>query len=290
MRVAIIGSGGLVGKEFTHHFSNGHEVLPLTHNDLNVTDAQAVKHLVLDERPALIINCSVIGVDACELNPESAWAVNAVGAGNLAEAAVAIDADILQLSTNYVFDGQGASKSFYTLEDVPNPINVYGQTKLAGERAVTTASRRCFIVRTSWVFGAGKENFFSAVHRNLDAGNKISAIKDVWASSTYARDLVLRSIEILKLRRYGTYHVVNSDHCSYHDFALEAGRILKIADTELARLIEPVNLCALQLTAKRPRYTPMRCIVSEEIGLAPLRDWRSALAEYIHDDDWQLNQ
>ncbi len=290
MKVAIIGAGGLVGKEFTRHFSNGHEVLPLAHKDLDVTDAQAVKRLILDERPALIINCSVLGVDACELDPQSAWAVNAAGAGHLANAAAAIDADILQLSTNYVFDGQGASKSFSTVEDVPNPINVYGQTKLAGERAVKTASRRCFIVRTSWVFGAGKENFFSAAHRNLYAGNKIRAIKDVWASSTYARDLVLRSIEILSLRHYATYHVVNSNYCSYYDFALEAGRVLKIADSELTRLIEPVNLSALQLIANRPRYTPMRCIVSEEIGLAPLRDWRSALAEYIHDDDCHLNQ
>jgi dTDP-4-dehydrorhamnose reductase len=290
MKVAIIGAGGLVGKEFTRHFSNGHEVLSLTHGDLDVTDAQAVKRTILDERPALIINCSVLGVDACELDPQSAWAVNASGAGNLAKAAAAIDADILQLSTNYVFDGQRASKSFYTLEDVPNPINVYGQTKLAGERAVKTASRRCFIVRTSWVFGAGKENFFSGAHRNLYAANKIRAIKDVWASSTYARDLVLRSIEILNLRHYGTYHVVNSDHCSYYDFALEAGRVVKIADSELTRLIEPVNLCELQLIANRPRYTPIRCIISEEIGFTPLRDWRTALAEYIHVDDSHLNQ
>ncbi|MEP6913074.1 MAG: dTDP-4-dehydrorhamnose reductase [bacterium] len=290
MKVAIIGAGGLVGKEFRRHFSNGHEVLPLTHDDLDVTEAHAVRRIILDERPALIINCAVLGVDACELDPQSAWAINAAGAGNLAEAAAAIDAEILQLSTNYVFDGQVASNSFYTVDDVPNPINVYGRTKLAGERAVKTASRRCFIVRTSWVFGAGKENFFSGAHRNLYAVKKIRAIKDVWASSTYARDLVLRCIEILTLRHYGTYHVVNSDQCSYYDFALEAGRVLKIADSELTRLVEPVNLCALQLIANRPRYTPMRCVVLEEIGLAPLRDWRRALAEYIHENDCHLNQ
>src|SRR5947207_9486932 len=115
MKVAIIGAGGLVGKEFTRHFSNGHEVLPLAHKDLDVTDAQGVKCLILDERPALIINCSVLGVDACELDPQSAWTVNAAGAGHLAKAAAAIDADILQLSTNYVFDGQGASKSLSTV-------------------------------------------------------------------------------------------------------------------------------------------------------------------------------
>lgn len=190
MKVAITGAGGLLGTEFTRHFSSEHEVLPLTHDDLDVRDVQAVRRIIFDERPALIINCAVLGVDACELDPQSAWAVNAVGPGHLAKAATAIDADILQLSTNYVFDGRRASNSFCTLEDVPNPINVYGQTKLAGERAVKTVSCRCFIVRTSWVFGAGKENFFSRAPRYLYAAKKVRAIKDVWASSTYVCDLV----------------------------------------------------------------------------------------------------
>jgi dTDP-4-dehydrorhamnose reductase len=119
MKVVIIGAGGLVGTEFTRHLSSEHEVLPLTHDDLDVRDAQAVRRIIFDERPALIINCAVLGVDACELDPQSAWAVNAVGAGHLAKAAATIDADILQLSTNYVFDGQRASNSFYTLTMPP---------------------------------------------------------------------------------------------------------------------------------------------------------------------------
>ncbi len=284
MKVAIAGAGGLVGKELTRQFAKEHQVLPLTHRDLDVTNAQAVRRLIRAERPALIINCAVIGVDACELEPTLAWSVNVAGAENLASAANSLDADFLQLSTNYVFDGKLAADSVYTLKDIPCPINVYGQTKLAGERAVSAASRRCFIVRTSWVFGVGKESFFSTAHRSLNRSEKIRVATDVRASTTYVRDLGSRIIEILSRRHYSTYHVVNGGSCSYYDFGLEAGRVLKLPDSQLMHLIEPVKAIELRQIAQRPAYTPMRCLVSEDLGLAPLRDWRAALREYIRDD------
>jgi dTDP-4-dehydrorhamnose reductase len=284
MKVAIVGAGGLVGKEFTRQFSKTHQVRPLTHQDLDLTDAPAVRRVIFAAQPALIINCAVLGVDACELEPSAAWAVNVSGAEHLAEAAEAIDAEFVQLSSNYVFDGLQNGGAGYTVEDSPTPINVYGQTKLAGERAVKAVSRRSFIIRTSWVFGIGKENFFSAAHRSLRSKQKISAITDVWANSTYVRDLAMRVLEILPLRHYSTYHVVNSGLCSYSDFAVEAAHILGLSASEREQLIEPVKSCEIQRTAKRPLYTPMRCTVSEELGLAPLRDWRAALAEYIRDD------
>lgn len=283
MKVAIAGAGGLVGKELARQFAKEHQVWPLTHRDLDVTDGQAIRRVIFDQRPALIINCAVLGVDACEIEPALAWSVNVAGAENLASAANALDADFLQLSTNYVFDGKLAADSVYTVKDMPCPINVYGQTKLAAERAVSAASRRCFIVRTSWVFGVGKESFFSTAHRSLNRSEKIRAITDVRASTTYVRDLGLRIIEILPRRHYSTYHVVNGGSCSYYDFALEAGRVLKLPDSELMNLIEPVKVSALRQNAQRPPHTPMRCLVSEELGLAPLRDWREALAEYIRD-------
>ena len=283
MKIAIVGAGGLVGSEFKQLLSH-HNVLAFTHRDLDVTDSKAVTCVFLDERPALIINCSVLGVDACELNPALAWSVNVTGAENLAKAAAAIDAEFLQFSSNYIFDGKRPGDSFYTIQDAPAPISVYGQTKLAGERGVSAASHRCFIVRTSWVFGGRQKNFFSAAPHSLSASKTIRAITDVWASSTYVRDLIGRTMEIVFRGRYATYHVVNSGLCSYYEFAIEAVHILGISDSELERLVEPIKLSDLQLHAKRPQYTPLSCLVSEEIGLAPLRDWRVALAEHIKDD------
>ncbi|MGI9068021.1 MAG: dTDP-4-dehydrorhamnose reductase [Pyrinomonadaceae bacterium] len=281
MKVAIVGAGGLVGNEFARYLSPHHDVCSLRHPDLDITDSDAVSNVILNECPELIINCAVLGVDASEADPSLAWSVNVAGAENLAQAANAVDAEFVQLSSNYVFDGERSRDSPYTVQDRPAPINTYGQTKLVGERAVSAAAPRCFIVRTSWVFGTGKKNFFSTAPRSLRAGQKVRAITDVWASSTYVRDLVQRVMDIVSLRHYATYHVVNSGNCSYYEFALEVARILGNSESELTTLIEPVKLDDLRLHAKRPVYSPMVCRVSKDVGLAPLRDWRAALAEYV---------
>jgi len=282
MKVAIVGAGGLVGSEFARKLSPHHEVLCFTHSDLDITDSEAVNRVILNSRPELIINCAVLGVDACELNPSLARSVNVAGAENLAKAANAVAAEFVHLSSNYVFDGDRSRDSTYTIKDEPLPINIYGQTKLAGERAVSGATERCFIIRTSWVFGAGKNNFFSTALRSLRAAQKVRAITDVWASATSVPDLVSRVMDIVALHHYSTYHVVNSGVCSYYEYALEAARLLRIPEPDLTTLIQPVKLDDLLLRAQRPLYTPMSCTVSAEIGLAPLRDWRAALAEYIH--------
>lgn len=283
MKIAIVGAGGLVGSAFVRHLSPHQNVLSYSHRDLDITNSVAVSRLILNERPALVINCAVLGVDASELDPALAWSINASGAENLAQAAAAVDAELVQFSSNYVFGGKRLGDSFYTIDDPPDPISVYGQTKLAAERAVCAANDRCFIVRTSWVFGAAKQNFFSTAPGMLRAAKVVRTIIDVWASSTYVLDLVLRVMEIVSLRKYSTYHVVNSGLCSYYQFAVEAAHILGISESELKRLIEPIELCDLLLPARRPYYTPLSCKVSDELGLASLRDWRLALAEYVRE-------
>jgi dTDP-4-dehydrorhamnose reductase len=280
----IVGAGGLVGRELTRQLSKKHQVSALKHEDLDITDHQAINQRVHEERPSLIIDCAVLGLVACELNQSRAWDVNVDSTENLARAASGIDADFLYISTNYVFDGKRKDASLYTLEDIPAPINTYGETKLAGERAAMSASRRTFIVRTSWVFGAGKKNFFSTVHHSLRAARRTQAIADVWASATCVRDLAARVDEILMRRHYSIYHVVNSGICSYYDFALEAARVLNVSDAAITHLIEPVKASEKQHSVQRPRFTPMRCLVSERIGLSPMRDWRLSLADYIRSD------
>jgi dTDP-4-dehydrorhamnose reductase len=283
MKIIITGAGGFVGKEMTRHFSSKHDVLPLTHHDLEITDKQAVRRLITDSDPDLIINCSVLGTDECEINPEKAHAVNAAGPQYLAETADQIDAEIIQLSTNYVFAGDRESGSFYTIRDAPSPINVYGQTKLAGEIAVRTAAPKSYIIRTSWVFGQGKKgNFFSLAARSLIERKRLQAVTDVRASVTYVNDLVSRVEEILAFKRFETYHMVNDGACSYYDFALEAARELQMTSAEISDLIEGVTESEMQRKAPRPRNTPMRCLISEELGLPALRHWRTALSLYMN--------
>ena len=280
MKIAITGAGGLVGQHLARNFANKCEVRALSHQDLDITDSAAVRQWCERERPMLIINCAVIDVDLCEREPTLAQAVNVDGPRYLAEAAASVKAEIMHFSTNYVFDGRTHGR-IYTQADEAWPINNYGQTKLAGERAVQAANSQSYIVRTSWVFGRGKESFLATLPRKLRAGEQVRAITDVWASATSVNDLVGRVAELLAHRRYGIYHIVNSGVCSYHEYALECARLVGLDQTQTTALIEAVSEDEARRLAERPRYTPMHCLQSAELGLPPLCDWRAALAAYI---------
>ena len=284
-KVLITGAGGLVGRHLARRLAARHEVLALAHRDLDITDRAAVWRRVEAERPDLVVNCAVLGVDECERDERAARALNVEGPRALAEAAGPAGADVLHFSTNYVFDGRDAARAPYTQEDEPRPVNVYGRTKFEGERAVRAAARQSFVVRTSWVYGRGKESFLSSAYARLAAGRPVRAIADTWANTTYVEDLVGRVEEILARRVYGTYHVVNEGVCSYYDFASEAARLAGLSDAEAARHVIAVGEEETEREAERPRSTPMRCLFSEGLGLAPLRHWRAALAAYVASQD-----
>ncbi|HEX8285549.1 MAG TPA: dTDP-4-dehydrorhamnose reductase [Pyrinomonadaceae bacterium] len=280
MKIIITGAGGLVGGVLTRRFADsGRDVLALRRADLDVTDAAAVERLIKSERPSLVVNCAVLGVDECERDPGAARAVNVEAPRSLARAAAGAGASFLHFSTNYVFDGEGERP--YAEEDETRPGSVYGRTKAEGERAALDANPRSLVVRTSWVFGAGKESFLSTAHRELRAGRRVRAITDTWASVTYVEDLAGRVGELLERGAGGLFHVVNEGVCTYEDFAREAARLAGLGEREAAALVETVTESEMRRPAPRPRYTPLRCLASERLGLAPLRDWRAALAEYV---------
>jgi dTDP-4-dehydrorhamnose reductase len=248
---------------------------------MNIADRAGVERQVLKTKPSLIVNCAVLQVDESEQHPAKAQAVNCDGPGFLAEAATKVAAEIVHFSTQYAFAGEPTGRPPYTIEDSPRPVNAYGRTKVAGEDAVRAACRRSFIIRTSWVFGAGKNNFLCSAHEDLRAGKRIRAIEDIWSSTTYVEDLIERVLQIHAAGCYGTYHVVNEGVCTYYEFALEAGRLVGLSRQQLDSLIEVVKERAMSRAAARPRYTPMRCLLSEKLNLPPMRDWRSALAAYV---------
>ena len=284
MKILITGAAGLVGSHLARRLSREYDVAALKHTDFDITDRAAVHRVVADVRPALIFNCAVLQVEESEKNPAMAQSINAVGPGYLAEAATEAGAEIVQFSTQYAFDGEPIGRAPYTTDDEPQPVNVYGQTKVAGEQAVREACVRSYIVRTSWVYGSGKSSFLCNVHEHLRAGKQVRAIEDIWSSTTYVKDLVDRCLEIFRTRRYATYHVVNAGVCTYYEFALEAGRLLGLTRADIDPLIEITHERDMSRIAARPRYTPLLCLVSEEIGLTPLRDWHEALAAYVRGD------
>jgi dTDP-4-dehydrorhamnose reductase len=255
--------------------------MALSHGDLDIADRAAVMRCLSDAAPSLIINCAVVQVDEAEENPAKAHAVNAQGAGFLGEAAAELGAEMIHFSTQYAFQGEPVGRAPYTIEDDPWPVNVYGSTKVAGERAVLDACARSFIIRTSWVYGSGKNSFLCTVHNDLKSGKRVRVINDIWSSTTYVEDLIDRILQIRAGGYYGTYHVVNEGVCSYYEFALEAGRLVGLDRHRLDVLLEIVKEADMKRVAARPRYTPLRCLLSERLGFAPMRDWRAALAAYI---------
>jgi dTDP-4-dehydrorhamnose reductase len=280
MRVLITGAGGLVARHFAHRLACDHDVRALQRSELDVSDSIAVVKVVADFRPELLINGAVVQVDEAERDRPKAWAVNAQGPQNLAREAARIGAEMIHFGTQYVFAGEPVRRAPYTVEDEARPVNIYGQTKLAGEIAVRDACERSHIVRTAWIYGSGKNSFLCTVHDDLTSGRKVHAIDDIWSSTTYVEDLVDRCLEILNRRCYGTYHVVNDGACSYYDFALEAGKVVGLTPDQVDSLIEIVHERDMERAAARPRYTPLRCLLSERLGLTPMRHWKTALADY----------
>ena len=281
MKILIVGAGGLVGNALSQRLAGSHDIVALRHLQLDVTDAAAVHTKVSNTRPDLILNCAALGVDASEVDPRNAQAVNVTGAQNIAGAANGHGATLVHFSTNYVFDGTLPRGRFYTADDKANPPNVYGRTKLDGERAVKSGCERYFIVRTSWVFGRGKPSFFGTLPKLLVERRPVRAIRDMWANATYVNDLVDRVMEIVARGRFATYHVVDSGVCSYYDFALETARVVGLSPAQVAKQVEPVSMAEMNFSATRPRHTPMSCKASLALGLTPLREWRAALPDYV---------
>lgn len=280
-RVLITGAEGLLGRYFTAQLAGRCSLMAHNHASLDITNAKAVEAMCVLARPDLIINCAVLGVDACERDPARSRAVNVVGTRNLAVAADVIGADLVHFSSNYVFAGDRRDEMPYTVVDRPHPINQYGESKFAGENAVRDVCARSFIIRSSWIFGQGKAGFVNETRRRLLARELIQAVVDVRANTTFAADLVLRTLEVIRQGTYGTYHLVNAGVCSYYDIAIEVGRLIRLSKTERERLVNAAPASAVSWIGSRPSYTPLRCITSEQLGFLPLRHWSLALADYF---------
>jgi dTDP-4-dehydrorhamnose reductase len=275
--VLVTGAGGLLGRCAVEHFARrGWRVVARTHGDLDISSDQAVRAEMDASRPGLILNCAAsTDVDRCEREPEWAYGVNAEGPRLLARHAASIDAEIVHVSTDYVFDG--TKEGFYTQQDSPNPLSVYARSKLAGEAAVASETERCYIVRSSWVFGAGGKNFGSRVIEYAKSGARLKGVTDQFSIPTYAPDLAARIDMIVGLGSYGLYHLTNTGPASWYEFARLA---LDMAGLEEVQLV-PATRAELKQAAARPQNSAMRCLKSEELGLTPLRHWREALNEFV---------
>lgn len=278
MKVAVTGAGGVLGRAVkTHCAAQDDEVHEFDHKALDIADASTVKSQLGDLKPDVVFNCAAwTDVDGCESDPTRAESANALGPELLAATCRDIDALLITISTDYVFDG--GKDGFYTQRDHPNPISVYGHFKLEGERRAQTAYARTIVVRSGYIFGAGGTNFLSTVLDRARRGEPLKAISDMTGTPTYAADLAARLRELAALDLPGTYHVVNAgDGTSFETFARTA---LEVGGIDPA-LLQSTTLAELNRPARRPRNSRLRCLLSEAIGLTPLRGWQAALEDFV---------
>jgi dTDP-4-dehydrorhamnose reductase len=279
--VMITGAGGLLGRSMNAQLSRPDwRVIALPRAELDITNEDDVRRAVELLRPDVVINCvATADVDRCEIDRDWAFAVNASGPRFLARACREFGGDIVHVSTDYVFDG--SKEGFYTQEDEPNPLSVYGASKLAGEFAVREEAERFYVVRTSWLFGIGGKNFGSRIIEYARKGANLKGVIDQTSIPTYAPDLAGRIEQIIRLRAHGLYQVTSSGPTTWFDFARRALELAGLVDVR----IEPVKREDLNQRAPRPHNTAMRCLVSEKLGLEPLRHWSDALEEFVRDID-----
>jgi dTDP-4-dehydrorhamnose reductase len=276
--VFVTGAGGLLGGQVAWTFAErGVNVIAATHQHLDITDAEKVRATLIQADPGVVVNCAAMtNVDACELEPERAFAINAQGAENVAAGARDAGAAIVHVSTDYVFDGEGGG---YAEDGPTNPIQVYGRSKLEGEERVKAATPWHFVVRSAWIYGAGGKNFLSKLPELAQTNESITAVVDQRGSPTYAPDLTDAITKLVETLDYGTYHVVNDGSCTFAEFCEAAVEILG------SRLrVEHVTLADLGRPAPRPRDTSLVAGRWLGAGFEPLRHWREAAEAFLRAD------
>jgi dTDP-4-dehydrorhamnose reductase len=278
MKVLITGANGMVAKATIKHCKNiGDEVSSFTRQQMDIADFKQVNEIFTQEKPDAVINCAAYtDVDGSETNIELCYNANSIGAEILALACKNIDAKFVTISTDYVFDG--TNEGFYTQQDTPTPISVYGKAKLDGEQRAKNAYARSIIVRSGWIYGHCGTNFLSVMHNLLADGKNIKAIFDSYGTPTFADDLAVRLRELAELDLPNIYHVTNSgEGTSYAGFAEKVCEIKGFDNN----LLEYAKSESLKRPAPRPKSSKLACLFSEKVGLSPLPNWEKSLAKFL---------
>jgi dTDP-4-dehydrorhamnose reductase len=284
MKIAVIGANGQLGCDLVAAFSqNGDIVSGLAHSDIEVADLQSVSSVLKAIAPQVVVNTSAMHhVENCELEPDKAFAVNALGPRNLALVARDQGAVLMHVSTDYVFDG--LKRAPYLEEDTPRPLNAYGITKLAGEHFVRATTDRHFVIRTSGLYGKspcrakGGLNFIELMLKLAKERGKVRVVDSEVVSPTSTAELAEQIVRLSRSESYGLYHATAEGSCSWHEFARE---IFALTGTPVDLQVAGPNEFPAKVA--RPTYSVLENRGLKKAGLNAFKPWREALQQYLGD-------
>lgn len=270
MNILVTGSNGMLGRDLVPALqAAGHTVLATTHSTLDITDASHVEHTLQAHTPDVVINCAAYtAVDKAETEKDACTRINVTGVEHLVRACAQTGTTLMQLSTDYVFDGTQES---YNENSVQHPINHYGATKALAEQHIGASLQKHYIVRTSWLFGKHGKNFIETIHSICKTTGAAQVVDDQHGRPTYTVDLAQALCTLLD-KPYGTYHITNSGSCTWYELAREA---MQYADT---CNISPCSSAAFVRPAQRPTYS-----ILNNNKLPALPTWQDAVQRYMED-------
>ena len=277
MKVLVTGVKGQLGYDVVKDLKKrGHEPIGVDREEMDLMNNDAIREFIMNTRPEAIIHCAAYtAVDKAEEEVEVCYQVNAEATKVIAECAKELDITLIYISTDYVFDG--TKEGEYVETDVPNPINVYGASKLLGEQYVQQLLEKYYIVRISWVFGENGNNFIKTMRRLGSERDELNIIHDQVGSPTYTADLAPLLVDMMETNNYGIYHATNEGTCSWFEFANE---IFKQSNIEVKT--NPITTDQYPTAAKRPMNSRMSKDKLTEFGFALLPSWEEALNNYLY--------
>jgi dTDP-4-dehydrorhamnose reductase len=282
MNVTVVGGNGQLGSDVVCAFENNHDsVCSLTHTEVEIASLDSVKARLQNSNPALVVNTAAMHhVENCERDPAAAYAVNAIGVRNLALVTREIGATLIHLSTDYVFDGR--KKTPYVEDDAPLPLNVYGNSKLAGEYYVRTLNPKHFVLRTSALYGRhqcrakGGRNFVDLMLELARTRGRVRVVDEEFVSPTPTADLALQIVCLSRCDSYGLYHSTSENSCSWYEFARE---IFSLAGVPVK--LEVATPGEFPAKTPRPPYSVLENRGLKEIGLNKFVSWEAGLQRYL---------
>jgi dTDP-4-dehydrorhamnose reductase len=280
LKVAVIGAPGQLGQDLMRVFDE--DAVGFAHQDLDVTDEASVASAISSAEPDWVLNTAAFHrVDDCETNPTSTFAVNAVGALNVARAAADVGSGVVFYSTDYVFGGEERERDHpYEEGDSPQPLSVYGTSKVAGEQLVMQANPRHLVLRSAGLYGTATSRkgwtFPELMVNKARTEGFVRVVTDQVLSPTFTADLAQKTKELIEHDAVGLFHLTNAGECSWFEFARGTFDLVGV-EAEM----EPIDSGQFQQRARRPPYSALTTTRLEKVGVKPLRPWEEALSDYL---------